>query len=46
MVRTCDEDLVKKCIAFRVEGKIPFGRQIKTWVENVEVDMAELEIDR
>ena len=29
-----------------VESGIPCGRPRKTWLENVESDMAELEIDR
>ena len=35
---------MKKCIEFRVEGRRPVGRPIRTWLENVEADMAELEI--
>ena len=42
MVLTCDEDWVKKCMEFRVEG----SRPRRTWLEDVEVDMAELEIDK
>ena len=42
----CDKDWVKNCIAFRVEGRRPVGRPIRTWLENVEADMAELEIDK
>ena len=30
----------------RVEGRSPVGRLITTWVENVETNMTELEIDR
>ena len=30
---------------FRVEGRRPVGRQ-RTWLESVEADMAELEIDK
>ena len=30
----------------RVKGKRPIGRPSKTWLENVEADMAELEINR
>ena len=37
----CDEDWVKKCMEFRVEGRKPVGRQRRTWLESVEVDMAE-----
>ena len=39
-----DEDWVKKCMEFRVEGRRPVGRQ-KTWLESEEADMAKLEID-
>ena len=31
---------------YRVEGRRPVGRPRKTWLESVEVDMAELEIDK
>ena len=31
---------------FRVEGSIPVGRTIMTWLENVEADMAEFEIGK
>ena len=37
------EDWVNKCMEFRVEGRRPVGR---TWLESVEADMAELEIDK
>ena len=30
----------------RVEGRTPVGRPKKTWLDNVEVDMAELEVER
>ena len=33
---------MKKCMEFRVEGRRP----IRTWLESVEADMAELEIDK
>ena len=39
-----DEDWVKKCMEFGVEGRRPVGR--KTWLENVDADMAELEVDQ
>ena len=29
-----------------MESRLPVGRTRKTWLENVEADMAELEIDR
>ena len=41
-----DEDWVKKCVEYRVEGRRPVGRPRKTWLESVEADMAELEIDK
>ena len=37
---------MKKCIKYRVEGRRPVGRLRKTWLESVEADMAELEIDK
>ena len=33
-------------VYYRVEGRIPVGRPRKTWLESVEADMAELEIDK
>ena len=39
------EDWVKKCMEYRVEGRRPAGRH-RTWLESVEADMAELEIDK
>ena len=36
-----DEDWVKKCMEYRVEGRRPVGRPRKTWLESVEADMAE-----
>ena len=41
-----DEDWVRKCMEYRVEGRRPVGRPRRTWLESVEADMAELEIDR
>ena len=46
VMRKGDEDWMKKCMKFRVEGRRPVGRPRKTWLESVEVDMAELEIDK
>ena len=46
MVWTWDEDWVKKCKEFRVEGIIPVGRPRRTWLDSVEVDMAKHEVDR
>ena len=31
---------------YRVEGKRPVGRPRRTWLESVEADMEELEIDK
>ena len=46
MVWTCDEDWVKKCKEYRVECRRPVGRLRKTWLESVEADMAELDINK
>ena len=46
MIWTYDEDWVKKCMEYRVEGRRPAGRPRKTWLDSVEADMAELEIDK
>ena len=49
MVWTCDEesdeDWVKKCMEFSVEGRKPVGKPRRT-LESVEADMAKLEIDK
>ena len=45
-MRKSIEDRVKKCMEYRVEGRRPVGRPRKTWLDSVEVDMAELEIDK
>ena len=37
---------VKKCMEFKVEGRRPVGSSRKKWLESVEADMAEVEIDR
>ena len=37
---------MKKCMEYRVESRRPVGRPRKTWLESVEADMAELEIDK
>ena len=31
---------------YRVEGRRPVGRLIRTWLESVEADITELEIDK
>ena len=46
MLWTRDEDWVKKCMEFRVEGREPVGRPRRTWLNSVEADVAELEIDK
>ena len=46
VMRKGDEDWVKKLIEYRVEGRKPVGRPRKTWLESVEADMDELEIDK
>ena len=46
MMRKCDDDWVKKCMEFRVEGRRPVGRPRTTWLESVEADMVELDIDK
>ena len=46
VMRKHDEDWVKKCMEFRVEGKRPFGRPRGTWLESVDADISELEIDK
>ena len=43
-MRKGDEDWVKKCMEYRVEGRRPVRRPRKTWLESVEADMAELEM--
>ena len=45
VMRKSDEDWMKKCMEFIVEGRKPVGRPRRTWLESVEADMAELEID-
>ena len=45
VMRKNDEDWMKKCMEFRVEGRRLVGRPRRIWLESVEVDMAELEIE-
>ena len=40
------DDWVKKGMEYRIYGRRPVGRLRKTWLDSVEADMAELEIDR
>ena len=44
-MRKSNEDWMKKCIEYRVEGRRLIGRQ-RTWLECVEAGMAELEIEK
>ena len=37
---------MKKCMELRIEGRKPVGSPRRTWLERVEADMAELEIDK
>ena len=46
VMRKSDEVWVMKCMEFRVEGRRPIGRPRRTWLESIEADMAELEIDK
>ena len=45
-MRKSDDGWVKKCMEFGVEGRISVGRPRRTWLESVEADMTELEIDK
>ena len=46
VMRKGGEDWVKKCMEYRVESRRPVGRPGRTWLESVEADMSELEIDK
>ena len=41
VMREGDDEWVKKCMEYRVEGRRQVGRPRKTWLESVEADMAE-----
>ena len=45
VMRKRDEEWVKKCMEYRVEGRRSVEKA-RTWVESVKADMFELEIDR
>ena len=45
VMKKSDEDWVKKCMEYRVEGRRPVGRS-RTWLESIEAYMAEIKIDR
>ena len=45
-MRKGDEDWVKKCMEFTVEGRRPVGRPRRTLLESVEADMTKLEINK
>ena len=46
VMRKSDKDWVKKCMEFRIECRRPIRRPRRSWLESVEADMAELEIDK
>ena len=46
VMRKSDYNWVNKCMEFRVEGRIPVVRPRRTWLESIETDMEELEIDK
>ena len=46
VMRKSDEDWVKKCMEYRVEGRRSVGRPRRSWLESVEAVMAEFEIDK
>ena len=39
VMRKGDEDWVKKCMEFRVEGRRPVGRPRRTWLVSVEAEI-------
>ena len=41
VMKKSDEDWVKKCMEYKVEGRRPVGRPRRTWLDSVEADMAE-----
>ena len=45
VMRKSDVDWIKKCMEFRVERRRPVGIP-RPWLESVEADMTELEIDK
>ena len=46
VIKKSDEDWVKKCMEFGVEGRRPVGRPRRTWLESVVVGIAKLQNDR
>ena len=46
VMKKSDDGWVKKCMEFKVGGRRPVGRPRRSWLESVEADMAEFEIDR
>ena len=46
VMRKSDEDWGKKCMEYRIEGRRPGGRPRRTWLDSVEADVAEHEIDK
>ena len=45
-MRKSDDDWVKKCMEYRVEGRRPVRQSRRTRLKSVEADMAEGEIDK
>ena len=45
VTRKSDENWMKKCMEYRVKGRRPVRRPSMPWLESVEADVAELEID-
>ena len=45
-MRKGDDGWVKKCMGLGVEGRRPVGRPRRTWLESIEADVAELEINK
>ena len=46
VMKKSDEDWVKKCMEYRVEGRRLVVRPRRAWLECVEADIAELEIHK
>ena len=40
VMRKSDEDWMKKCMEYKVEGRRLVGRPRRTWLNSVEADMA------
>ena len=42
VMRKSDDDCMKKCMEFIIEGRRPFGTPRRTWLESVDAYIAEL----